>query len=53
MLAGDEAALRLALVNDPELVNVPWKGNTLIEWATQPPHDVAPEIIHEIGRAHV
>ena len=40
LLAGDAEGLRQALTNDPDLVDAAWNGNTLLEWATQPPHSV-------------
>jgi hypothetical protein len=44
-LAGDADALGEAIGRDPEIVNLPWQGNTLIEWATQPPQGVAPGVV--------
>ena len=44
-LEGDADALRAAIASDPEIVNMPWQGNTLIEWATQPPHGVDPAVV--------
>ncbi len=40
LLAGDAEGLRHALTNDPDLADAAWNGNTLLEWATQPPHNV-------------
>lgn len=40
VLAGDALELQAALTSDPELVDADWNGNTLLEWATQPPHGV-------------
>ena len=40
LVAGDAGGLRAALDADAELVDAVWNGNTLLEWATQPPHDV-------------
>ncbi len=40
LLAGDDDALRTSLTDDPDLVDAAWNGNTLLEWATQPPHGV-------------
>ena len=45
LLAGDALELQVALTDDPELVHAGWNGNTLLEWATQPPHDVDPTCI--------
>lgn len=45
LLAGDAAGLRTALDADLEIVNAVWKGNTLLEWATQPPQDIEPACI--------
>lgn len=45
LLAGDAPGLGVALDTDPELVDAAWNGNTLLEWATQPPHDVASECV--------
>lgn len=42
LLAGDAEGLRKAIFNDPDLVDAVWNGNTLLEWATQPPHGVDP-----------
>lgn len=44
-LSGDAEALRAVISNDPEIVHLAWQGNTLIEWATQPPHGIDPVII--------
>ena len=43
LLSSDTAGLRSALTDDPELVDAAWNGNTLLEWATQPPHGIDPE----------
>ena len=40
LLAGDALGLQAALADDSELVDADWNGNTLLEWATQPPHGV-------------
>lgn len=40
LLVGDADGLRAALSDDPDLIGAVWNGNTLLEWATQPPHDV-------------
>lgn len=45
LLAGGSVALRSVLHADPELVDLPWQGNTLLEWATQPPHGISIEVI--------
>ncbi len=45
LLAGDTAGLRAALDADPELADAVWNDNTLLEWATQPPHDIDPDCI--------
>lgn len=37
LLSNDVASLRAALTSDAGLVNAVWHGNTLLEWATQPP----------------
>ena len=39
-LSGDAEALRSVIGGDSEIVDLPWQGNTLIEWATQPPHGI-------------
>jgi len=44
-LAGDTGRLQAAIDADPEIVNLVWNDNTLIEWATQPPHGVDPAVI--------
>ena len=52
LLAGDSAGLHKTLIADPELVSAIWHGNTLLEWATQPPHDVEPaciDVLIELG----
>lgn len=40
LLSSDAQGLRTSLTEDPELVDAPWNGNTLLEWATQPPHGI-------------
>lgn len=40
LLSSDAAGLRSALTDDPDLTNAAWNGNTLLEWATQPPHGI-------------
>ncbi len=40
LLASDAEGLKTALSHDPDLVEAIWNGNTLLEWATQPPHGV-------------
>ena len=45
LLAGDADELRAALAADTELVNAVWNDNTLLEWATQPPHGLDPACI--------
>lgn len=44
-LAGDVDMLRAAITSDPEIVNLSWQGNTLLEWATQPPHGIDPSVV--------
>jgi ankyrin repeat protein len=45
LLGGDTDGLRAALAADPELINAVWNDNTLLEWATQPPHGIDPACI--------
>lgn len=45
LLSNDAGGLRSALAVDPELVNAVWNGNTLLEWATQPPHGIERDCI--------
>ncbi len=45
LLSGDAEALRTSLADDPGLIDAVWNGNTLLEWATQPPHGVDPACI--------
>lgn len=45
ILAGDPVALQEAIDADPEVVTIVWGENTLLEWTTQPPHGVAPEVV--------
>ena len=45
VLAGDTAGLQAAIDADPEVVTIVWGENTLLEWTTQPPHGVTPEVI--------
>lgn len=40
LLASDAEGLRSSLNDDPELTDAVWNGNTLLEWATQPPHGI-------------
>lgn len=40
LLSSDAGGLRSSLTDDPELADAAWNGNTLLEWATQPPHGV-------------
>ena len=44
-LAGDATALEAAVDADPAVIDLAWNGNTLLEWATQPPHDIDPAVI--------
>lgn len=50
ILSGDATALQVAIDADPELVTITWGENTLLEWTTQPPHGVAPEVIDVLIR---
>lgn len=45
MLTGDATTLEGVIEKDPDLVTLPWGGNTLLEWATQPPHGVADDVV--------
>jgi hypothetical protein len=45
LLASDAEGLRSALADDLDLVDAAWNGNTLLEWATQPPHSIDPGCI--------
>jgi len=45
MLSADVDGLRLAIHDDPEIVSIRWGGNTLLEWATQPPDGIASEVV--------
>ncbi len=45
MLTGDAGGLRAAIDADAELATGSWGENTLLEWATQPPHGVSPDVI--------
>lgn len=45
LLSNDAKGLGSALADDPALANVAWNGNTLLEWATQPPHGIDRECI--------
>lgn len=40
LLSSDAEGLRSLLSADPELADAGWNGNTLLEWATQPPHGI-------------
>lgn len=44
-LSGDTNRLQAAIDADPDITNLSWNGNTLLEWATQPPHGVEPAVI--------
>ncbi len=44
-LAGDVDMLRATITSDPEIVNLSWQGNTLLERATQPPHGIDPAVV--------
>ncbi len=50
MLASDADGLRTAIETDPEIVDIRWGDNTLLEWTTQPPHGIADEIIEVLIR---
>lgn len=45
LLAGDADGLRAVLATDTELIDAVWNDNTLLEWATQPPHGIDPTCI--------
>lgn len=45
MLTADPDGLQAAIDADPEIVGISWGENTLLEWVTQPPHGIAPEIV--------
>ncbi len=45
MLADDVQALQDAIKVDADIVIESWSGNTLLEWMTQPPHQINPEIV--------
>lgn len=45
LLASDVGGLRSAIEADPEIVSIRWGDNTLLEWATQPPHGVDEAVI--------
>lgn len=45
ILAGDPDDLRAAMDADPEIAGIRWSDNTLLEWVTQPPHDINPAIV--------
>ena len=45
VLVGDAAALEALLDRDPGLAAESWGENTLLEWTTQPPHDVADSVV--------
>ncbi len=45
LMVGDAAGLDAIVATDPELVTLSWQGNTLLEWATQPPQGVSTEVI--------
>ena len=45
LLSNDAEGLRSSLGADPGLVDAAWNGNTLLEWATQPPHGIERECI--------
>ena len=45
LLSNDAEGLRSALAADLGLVAAGWNGNTLLEWATQPPHGIDFECI--------
>lgn len=44
MLAEDARALQDAIGADPGIVTESWSGNTLLEWMTQPPHQINSDI---------
>jgi len=45
MLAEDALALQDAIGADPGIVAESWSGNTLLEWMTQPPHQIDSNIV--------
>ena len=45
LLLNDAGGLQSVLTDDPEMVHATWNGNTLLEWATQPPHGIGPDCI--------
>lgn len=45
LLLGDSTALDAAIETDPDIVTVKWGDNTLLEWATQPPHGIADDVV--------
>lgn len=47
-LAGDADRLQVAIDADPDIVNLVWNDNTLIEWATQPPHGVVDPAVIDV-----
>lgn len=44
-LSGDTNRLQAVIDADPDITDLSWNGNTLLEWATQPPHGVDPTVI--------
>ncbi len=44
-LSNDASALQDAIDRDRAIVNLAWGDNTLIEWATQPPHGIDAAVI--------
>ncbi len=45
MLGENVQALRDAVEMDPDVVTESWSGNTLLEWLTQPPHQINSGIV--------
>lgn len=45
ILAEDTQALQDAIDTDPGIVAESWSGNTLLEWMTQPPHQINSDIV--------
>ncbi len=45
LLRNDAGAMAAALDADPDLVRVRWNDNTVLEWCTQPPHGISPDVI--------
>ncbi len=45
LLSNDADGLQSSLAADSELIDAEWNGNTLLEWATQPPHGIERECI--------